>query len=473
MAKILRFVVLILILVALWCAVLWLGLPQEWTQRFLQNPSLPSLIALHVAPPLFVVAVWRACKRVWSWGAARAEKRAAAKKAAEQEATQVAAKATHQETLEKRRAYLECRAVWAMAVAHKPDWAEVSAQNSVLTKQGVEEIKGTLRERALISSLQQVLDLALSQCETAVWLPVMLVADAHAPAQLGWIKRAWQEAVEVNGKSSLPGLSLDCKVLPGNGAIPDRVIALFESNPDLPAVLLVGMDSPLADTPETDEEDSGQPKPGHAVAMVLLSRPGLTVPENASLRNPERDANPYTPFWERDLGQGGDTPGWGRVPPSSRSVFLEGCPAIATLHRMSAIGSLATKRSALSRQIQDAVQDALVLAGLRELPLKGEEPGSDKQADSKGGELEWGRLVHDANPDRLGALALALANFDCDINPLKEASDLLEEHGNVGTARGMLMLAEALVHAAKLKKPVLLVETAEGQGMNIGLVRSV
>jgi len=480
MTKFLRLIILIVILTALWCGVLWLGLPEEWVQGPLQSASLPSLIAVHAGPPLFLVALWKAGKRAWNWRVKRAEKLAVAEQTTEHKATQEAAKAAHQEALEKRRAYVECRNIWATAIAHNPGWAETSAQGVTLSEQAVDSIQGAGREQALLVSLQQVFELVLSQCEASPWLPVVL---ADSALKQEWIEQVREETVGANKKDdAIPDLV--CKSLSDDGDIPDQIIELFEENPDLPAVILVGMDSPLADAKQSNDfvqspSSPEQPKPGHAVVAMLLSRPGLALPEDASPPPaPERKVDPYTPFWERDLGRGIDTPGWGSVPPALRPAFLQDSPPIATLHRMSTVSSISSKRNTLMKQLHGALQDAFIHAGLYDLPLEDEKSGSDKQADEaeqKGeeGESKCGWLVHNTEPKLLGAITLVLLGLDCEIDPLGDASNLATEHGNVGAARGALMLARALVRTVELGEPVLLAEATDGGGMNIGLVRSV
>ncbi|MDR3212504.1 MAG: hypothetical protein LBT71_01080 [Azoarcus sp.] len=59
----------------------------------------------------------------------------------------------------------------------------------------------------------------------------------------------------------------------------------------------------------------------------------------------------------------------------------------------------------------------------------------------------------------------------CELDVLEETNNLDKEHGDVGAARGVLMLAEAIILAAQLQKPVLAAEFGEGDAVAMGLVR--
>ena len=470
MTKILRFFILVAVLAALWCGVLWLGLPREWIQDLLQAGSLSALIAAHVGPPLFVATAWRLCKWAWNWRVRRAEKRGVTKKLTDQQTAQEAAQTAHEREQARLRAHVECRAAW-MVVPEAPVWFEDEPAQCALILQNAEEIQGTGREAALSAPLHQVLELALLKSEASAFLPIMLVTDS--PAHREWITQAWHQAVKTSGIEHHPS-EPGCAVLPGSGGIPDRVVTLFEENPNLPAVLLVGMDSPLADARSSDgSEDSEAPRPGHALVVLLLSRPGLIAPGDVPQADLVRDADPYTPFWEREQNSKRvvDTPGWGRVPPVLRPAFVQKSPPIATLHRMSAIDSLAPRRNALIKQLNDATHDALVRAGLCALPSEGEAPEAPS-GEPKPPELGW--LVHNVSPERLGLVTNALLAHGYELEPPKETGHIEEDHGDTGTARGVLMLSEALFRAERLKQPVAVAEVAgNGGGMGIGLVRPV
>jgi len=464
MTKFLRFLLLLALLALLWCAVLWFGLPDEWIQNLLQSGSLPSLIAAHAGPPLFVAIAWKTGQRLWHWRVKRTEKTASQKEARKKLTAHEEAKTAHQKELARQRAHVECRAVWATVLA-MPDYYEDETAQCTLIPQNAGEIQTTGREAALIASLQQVFEKALLSCKASAFLSVMLLSNEAAHQD--WAKRAWHQAITMLDLEHAP--SQPCIALPGQGNIPDRVIDLFEENPNLPAVLLVGMDSPLAEAQQTDSPTDPTSRPGHAVVALLLSRPGLSAPEDVPITNPERDADPYTPFWERELNtkRVADTPGWGRVPPALRPAFLQRSPPIATLHRTSTISSPASKKFALKKQVHEALKEVFIHAGLHDVPFEGEKTEAAPETPALG----W--IVHNADPAGLGSVIFSLMDHGQELEPLVETSHIEEAHGNTGAARSALMLAEATMRAAQLKQPVLVAELSTDSGMGIGLVRPV
>ncbi|MCL1860250.1 MAG: hypothetical protein FWG52_01770, partial [Proteobacteria bacterium] len=208
---------------ALWWAALWLALPVEWLQG-----SLPSIVLVHVGPPILAISALWAGKRAWGWRKARVKRLADERETAGKKATQDAAYASHLTELARLHAHLECRSVW---------------QEHPLKV--TQEIGG---EAVLLSLLQQVFSKALSQCEALAWLPVYVLSgrrDAEeSAAQLKLIQQAMQHAMTMTGVENLPPQP-ECIPLPGSGNLADRLISLFDNNPALPAAILVGIDSPL------------------------------------------------------------------------------------------------------------------------------------------------------------------------------------------------------------------------------------
>jgi len=448
----------IAIIAALWWAALWLVLPIEWLQG-----ALPSFIAVHVVPPFLPVVVWWTGKRVWAWRKEKAKERAEKKEAAEKEAAQEAAKAAHREALERRRAHVEFRAIWA-EFGNTPKWADKEKEPCLFRDLPPEVLQGTGLEAALTFSLQLVFSAAFAKAKAAVWLPVRLASN-H-PELLEITAQAWHRAVAENKIEHSPEQP-DYSLLPGEGAIQDRVIALFENDPNLPAVILVGMDSPLADSKPSQVFNT---KPDHAVAALLLSRPGLIAPNEAQITaSQRREANdPMETYWEREQAYSvGTSPQWGKVPIPLQPIFLQNFPPIAVLHRASAVRNPATKPSALTQQITKATQEALISAGLRELPFEEQKTEQAKPKESEFLDLGW--IVHTANREYLGPLISALRDVGCELDPIAEASNVLMEHGDVGEARSMLMLAESLIRAAQLQKPVLVAEFNEDISIGIAL----
>ena len=425
----------ILLLFILWWAALWLALPVEWLQG-----GLFSFALLHLLPPLSVIGVWNLFKRARVWYAARMERIAAGKEATEHKNQQDAAQSAQQKTQAHRQSYIECRAVWA-AVLKTPTWHDGKPERVRFIEQNAKAL-----DADLYSSLEQVLAELWARCPACAYLPVILADD---PDQAEWIERIWSQIAAASPVEEQCPAQLDCRNLPGSGALAERLITLFESDSDLPAALLLGMGSSLWNPDEK--------YPGQAVVLVLVSRPGLSIPEGAEPDDGSDVEDVMRPFWERRPRQEKDDSLWGRIPLYLRRDLLLEAPPFAALHRPVTAELLpGMKRDARVQCVRAAVGEAFVnaaLAGNAEPP----EPG-------------W--LVHDSDDlARFSAISVALSDFE--LNPIGEASKLLDEFGNVGAAREALILAVGLIRAAQLRKPVLLAGSGEGAGIALGVSKAV
>jgi len=467
------------LIVILWWGLLWLVLPVEWLQG-----TLPYLVMVHVAPPPLLMAAGWTCKRAWVWYRESAQNRAKAADAAEKEAQLAADKAEHQEMLDRRRAHVQCRAIWA-EFAQMPKWVVDGAKQCVLLEQASENLQGTGREVALRASLERVFETAFQQCEASVWVPVVLVTANST--QQSMVERAWREAVALRGIERFPQ-GFDCFTLSDPRRVVDFVIDLFEDDPALPAVIVVGMDSPLATTAPlaaASQIPADAVKPGHAVIAMMLNRPGLPAPDEGQTGfSGKEDDDPYTPFWERDHRRA-DLPQWERIPPPLRAGFWNLSP-FAALHRSRTTDDLESKQGrAQERRLKGAIHDALIDSGLLDLPFKkkvdeSEAPPKEEAAPAQPKPEEdaeppehIGWLVHDVASGRIGALSAALRECDCEIDPYLDASNLKKEYGDVGTAQNVLMLADALIRAVQLQKPVLMAGYNAQKRFDISLARPI
>ncbi|MDR1424833.1 MAG: hypothetical protein LBI92_09585 [Azoarcus sp.] len=456
-------ILLFALLAALWCAVVWFALPLD-----LRTLPTPTLAALHVGPPVAYVAVWALAKRVFVMYRAWAKKAADAAQAAEEQTRREAARAEYLADIERRRAHAECRGVW-MEVLEAPRWHGEESAQCVISAQDAKAL-ASLGARALAASLQRVFEEAFAQCGAAAYLPVhVFVGDgSEAAIRLDQVKQAWQAAVTALGFGD-ETLRPDCRLLSGEGDIASRVVALFDSDPALPALWLAGLDSRLG-------EVDASPRAGHCAVAVLLSRPGLVLADRETVEHDEHD--PYIPFWEFEHGVETDSTLWSRIPPSLRWGLLA-LPPVALLYRARTLRFDAPggKGGALAQRIQGLIEPLLVDTGLRDQSFteegrKGEKP---EQGDAPE-PLDVGWVVHDCGLDRrtvgkrLAGIALALSGFGCEIDPFDETSDINKEHGDTGTARSVLMLAESLIRSAQLQKPVLTVEF-DDPDIGVGLTR--
>jgi len=463
---------------ALWWAALWLALPVDWDAL-----TLPNLVVLHVGPPLAAILAWGLAKRLWVWRAKRRKERAAKAEKAEQQQAREAALAAHKQALEARRAHVECRGVWA-SLASPPNWGEGLPPPCVLIEQNADTVRSTKQDEAISNSLQEVLEAALKKNEALAWLPVYVASgnSFQGAAQTDNVRQVWQQAIKVCQSSgmyqtnTLPS-SPDCRRLIGEGSIMNQVLTLFEQDPYLPALLLFGLDSPLSEMSEDDSHSKH--KPSHAVLALLLARPGL-VAETAEPSPPEgEETDPnLIPHWNRPVVRVNAPSVWGRVPVNHQHGFLEKLPALAVLTR-SRLAAKAERPGIFAIHLQQAIEEAFIDAGLRDLPFR-EKKGKQKEDTAQDAQdvpdtqpdtpiaPEIGWLVHDSHgPNSLTQIGEALCGCKSDLKPMAQATSVLDEHGNVGTAHGVFMQALALARATQLQKPVLLAETLDEKGITL------
>jgi hypothetical protein len=474
----------------LWWAVLWFA-PSAGVDLSRLSPG--ALLAWHGGPPLAAATLWWTFRRVWAWRANRRKEVAEKIRAEEQEKTREAARQAHRQKLAQRRACVACRAVWA-AIPDIPDWYE-SAPTSMLLQQDAEQVRGAGRETALFASLEKVFRKVFWQSEAFAWLPLYIASGDGLSGRIPpeRVAEAWRRALaaERGDIESVPPQP-ECGLLPGEGDVVSRVLDLFERDPVLPAFILLGMDSPLGDAQDGDDFAAVRqarrqgPRPGHAVVAMVLSRPGLSVLLGDA--RPPGKGNPpgkgeggpdMRPYWERPREEAGEFQ-W-RIPllPDFWALM-----PFATLHRSRRTSGVDTMAS----RIRAALEDAQIDAGLRDWPfrdeasVKDEEPEKD-EAPPLSGEtrpLELGWLVHDAGDakdagmaTRLVGITAALSHFGCEIDPQAGAGNVLNEYGNTGAARDVLMLAVALIRAAQLQKPTLVAMFDDGGSASLGFVRPV
>jgi hypothetical protein len=453
------------LIAGLWCLALWLFLlPVDLTAL-----SIPALVGAHIGPPLLVEAGWFAFKRV---RVARAKKKVVlAEKTGEssKQAEIDSARAAREAELRHRRAHAECRRLW-LDIDGESDLLKGAPEGLFMpfVRQGAQ---GAESKTLLPAALQQVLESVLSD-EYLAWLPVYLVPGHKEDAQrLKWIAQAWQEAAAIYGIET----RCQCGMLPGKGSVTERVIDLFENDPEVPALILVGMDSPLADGMEDTNDADTKSAPGHVVAMMLLSRPGLGLPGDARAAPVEqKEAGVYTPYWERGDMSAHLVPGWGEMPEKYLPDFLEIKPLAALCRSRPVICPGRKELPAL----KEALENALVDAGARKLPFESEQDGKPEEPPEPP-ELGWlvynnGEGDQKAVSSRHARLMTCVSTLGCELDMTEERTILDEECGDVGAAaRSVLILIAAIARAGQLQKPVLAAEFREEDEIVLGLVRPV
>jgi hypothetical protein len=458
-------ILLLIVLTGLWWFVAWFLLPVD-----LAALTLPSLVSLHVAPPVLAVLALLIGRQAWQWNKAR-KKKARDDEQAAQEKTQRATEAAARETeMAQRRAFFDCRAAW-LAAPEIPRWFMDILPQCQILEQDAGTLRGSGREAALSASLQQVFIAALSQCEAFAYLPLYLL-PGHDRDDLGLIGKAWQETLAATIQNGEDAATPGCRLLPDSDEpLTDRILALFENDPAMPAMWLLGADSLLDDAPESSDGETGI-KPGHCVAALILSRPNLVLTEADTVIKPDKP-DPMTPYWEHDHRHKEASPMWERIPPALREQFLQGFPPFATLHRSRTLSfeGESGRMISMTRLLGGLIEKVLVDAALRDAP-----PHDGSEA-KKPELLDLGNLFHNCvagnNPvsrNRVMSITSALVDLECWMN-LDMMGNVIDEHGDTGAACPALMLAEAAMFAALTQLPVMTAESVGADKLCIGMVR--
>lgn len=173
--------------------------------------------------------------------------------AAREQARKAADDVGRETELAHRRAFLDCRAVW-LAVPKAPDGFAGGMPQCCVLEQDAAALRQEGREVALSSSLRDVFDAALSQCEALGYLPLYLLPDHAGNTTVELVRKVWQEALTAKFPHGKNAPVPDCRRLPGaDEPLSERVLALFEAEPTMPAMWLIGMDSLLAHGAQTDD----------------------------------------------------------------------------------------------------------------------------------------------------------------------------------------------------------------------------
>ena len=352
---------------ALWWALVWFVLPLD-----LRRLSIPALISLHIFVPVGLTAAVSFWRR---WRARVAQARALAATQHEAEAQQQrinAARDAHAAQLAERRVAMQCRGAWISALTQSP----LELKSSVLLPVAERSTETGPWPDAVQASVTEVFAAALKPKPGCAWLPVYLMPNARRDGleQIELVRKGWRQAVTEAGVTGAPAQA-DCKFLPGSGALVDRVLALLANDPGLPGCLVLGVDS-LTDELDRLNEDSEVPDdamlerwswqghPGRAAALLLFTRAGLR-PSEANADTPASSADAYTPYWETQRTGEAAQLNWGRVPGPLQAALVADAP-LAALASGGSFIKPETRGNALTRQVQSALEAALINASLRD-----------------------------------------------------------------------------------------------------------
>ncbi|OHX13879.1 hypothetical protein BI347_10435 [Chromobacterium sphagni] len=455
-----------------WWGLLWLVLPVSW-----QRISPSAILLLHLGPPMLLsvgIKLWAHLKEKRAQAEAQRQEALAQ---SERDGQREAARAQHMAALAERQRAVGCRWLWAAALPAKdePAWLAETADGSYWQALDADDVEPGEALDALEPYLAEMLSSLYAEAPGAAWLPLYLetMPLVSGVEQLTRAK-ALKQAAAAEALGADCHVSGDCRFLPGSGPIADRVLQALQQDPELPGVVVVAADAPLAQ--QDDDEDWGAPdpalqahrrwhgEPGMAVVAMVFLRDGLPVPQ-AMLA--EEGADPYQPYWEKEFS--GPAAGWGAVP-ASRQASLAQLPLLAVMAQSSSASLAQDKALQLARQLQPVLDNALVNAALLDYPFSPEEAKPDTR---QAAGLAW--LCHnsgqiDVGGVRLAAIATALSRHEVELHPIDEASNVVREWGDAGAATSMLLAATAVSHSARLQAPAVITQFHHDQ-VSLALAR--
>jgi hypothetical protein len=454
-----------------WSGLLWFGIKPD-----LLRLSIPFLLALHLVPPLLPsLTVWWHKRRAQRQ-AEEAQRQQETQAQQAREAEQASALLAHQQELEQRRFGCDCRFIAVTGLIEHEKTAAPELDDVLWTTLTPEQARqdGPTPDPldALHAPLVEAFQALSTQCAASQNFPIYLIppADVAGDALLQLVREA-----------AGPG-HRSIAWLPGGSNSSERLIGLFEHQPDLPACLVLALDSPHARRINADEEDeewepSSQAAAGQAVVLMLLTHPQLgAMLEQVEMLAQAPDADPYTPYWERaELN-----PQQRRLVtiPLEQRMELADMPVLARLHRAAQASSTEGRQSTLSltKALLPSLEQALINGGelVPAFEPAGPVPEASTTSPAQAPACRW--LVHDAGlpPDsgtRLGALGQALHAFELDLCPIAEASNIVRQYGDTGTARPLLMSALSVIHASQTQGAALCCEFGSEQSTALYLAQ--
>lgn len=471
--KVLRGFVVLALLAAAWCALLWFLIAPEFSQW-----SMPQLTLAHAGPPLVAWSGWR------FWCRRRQQRKAAAavRKEVLAEQERLAARASKQEQYATERQRLryscDCRALAVAQLAVvTPDLDPLllpendACYVSLAAADAIDVADDPLDH--LRPAVEEALSALYERCPAASVLPVYVVPPAQAVGeQVVALVRHVRSGFHVGAGdlflAGTPPPAPACAVLflPPRDSVADGVIALFENSPELPGAVVLAFDSPLwqaqrsdeAMEAPTDDGSSGQTRllPGQGAFALLLTSSRL--PQMlAGMPRHRQPHDPMTPYWEKDVATASAADCLSVLADGALQSLLE-CTPVARIHRtaQATFDPGAARQLELARGIEALIERAQVHAGLIEpaaLETAGEQAVERTEEPSNVAVPGCGWLIHNAGNVtnagyRLASLGCALFRRGLDIDPIETATDIARYAGDLGQARGVAMMALTLAQVA-------------------------
>ena len=476
-----------------WLAALWFLIVPEFSRW-----QMPQLAAIHLAPPVMAWGVWTIWRRHRQ---NRAEKTVAERASLSQKECQEksdAARQKHAARLSHLRYGCDCRAL-AMTQVTAPggDEALVPEVDAIsLATVGSDAYGEDSDEQNLLEHLQPGIEEALQSiylsCPAALAFPIYIAppADMAGEDVIACLRRIRAELATAFDAPHRTEFELGrILFLLSTDSVAGSIIGLFETNPELPAALILAFDSPAWRASKQEGGDDGEGSAASKAQRQLHGQPGQGIfalfmtnaqlPEmlrTAPFRQVHYDA--MTPFWEKPPSVSGRA-AYLDILSETEHAALQSAPVLARIHRAASIEFLAKppRSMELSRSIEDLLKHAQIQAALAELSPESQPelpPGSPPESsDSTAPDYHW--LIHNAGGVdhsglRLSALGVALFRRGIELDPIAEASNITVRIGDLGQARGVAMLALTVARAASGEGAALCAEfTGNGSARNSGM----
>ncbi|MGE5386314.1 MAG: hypothetical protein ACM3SV_10560, partial [Betaproteobacteria bacterium] len=449
-----------------WVGALWYGFAPNFSSW-----SWPSLLGVHVLPPLALVgAAWAYLRsrrnRAQSEAAAREQAAAAGAEAARE-----TARLQHEAELARQRFACDCR---RLAIA------QISRDEGVLPEFGLDDVPVILselppdieREEGIDilehhrPAIREALESLYAAVAGAARLPIYLVppAEAVGEALFALIREEHRALAEDLGLS--PGEPPALYFLSTGDSIANCVLDLFANAPELPGAVVLGFDSPWLKAPEDDDDAPPNPmikwlgKPGQGTFALLLTNARL--PEMVEALHQalpaDAEADAMMPYWERQFGPGGENSLLFSMTLDERES-LAAAPLLGRIHRAhgAALGGLKS-RDAIAALLPP-LEKSRISAGLLDSPFV----AADNTPAPGEAAPECGWLVHnaggvDCSGNRLATLGMALYQQGLEVDPIHAGSNLVVQTGDLGQARSLGLLAMAVARATANQAAALVAE---------------
>lgn len=329
-----------LLISAVWSAVLWLLLPID-----IFDYAIPSIVAMHVGPPLLTIACWLLARGLVKRRAGVHAELAREERARLRDAEKEQHRKLFSAQLDEQRLRIDCRWVTTSDVIDQcSDTAASPEASPIFARRYATGVENYVWPE---ESVTQLLEELFAELPLAACLPIAVCgpADQSADAHISLAHRAHDRVVHKLG-IQMPRHHL-FKALPlstQGTTIYKALTGLLEQYVDWPGVIVFAYESRTVtlDTFDANEASSGDAcnetekwlgKPSRALCAMLVTPALLSDALNKiDTLNHDVPLNSMTPFWDRQhvpVGMASFLAGL----PKHWCDQLAATPVIAYLHR--------------------------------------------------------------------------------------------------------------------------------------------